>query len=131
MAPDGHCWATAPRRSASTVSGYIHVPGVVALKTVGACRTQKRAWIQRLPSNRIVMSRPTASSTGIGGGGGGCALSGSAVADTAVVPPAVDRPPGAAIAVARDDTIRARSVGIPIRPAWWPAIADPAFAISL
>src|SRR5262245_58284000 len=130
MAPDGHCSATAMRRSASTVSGYIHVPGVLALKTVGACSTQKRAWIQRLPSNRIVMSRPTASSTATGGGGGGCALSGSVVADTAVVAPAIDRAPGALTAVVRDDAIRARSVGIPIRPAWLPAIADAAFAIS-
>src|SRR5262245_12081267 len=108
MAPDGHCSATAIRRSASTVSGYIHVPGVLALKTVGACSTQKRAWIQRLPSNRIVMSRPTASSTGIGGGGGGCALSGSAVSDTAVVPPAIDRARGAATAFATADAIHAR-----------------------
>src|SRR5260221_8587912 len=60
MAPDGQLCATWATVSADTVSGKIHSPGVLALKTVGASSTQWREWMQRLASKLTVTSRPLA-----------------------------------------------------------------------
>jgi hypothetical protein len=52
MAPEGQRCATSITVSLSTVSGKIHSPGVLALKTVGASRTQCLEWMQRFASKR-------------------------------------------------------------------------------
>src|ERR1700723_3294577 len=51
MAPDGHRCAISTISSTGIASGWIHGPFTLARKTFGAPVTQKRAWMQRRPSN--------------------------------------------------------------------------------
>src|SRR5580698_8874710 len=51
MAPEGHRCAISTISSTGIASGWIHGPFTLARKTLGAPTTQKRAWIQRRPSN--------------------------------------------------------------------------------
>src|SRR5260221_10073766 len=96
MAPDGQLCATWATVSADTVSGKIHSPGVLALKTVGASSTQWREWMQRLASKLTVTSRPLAisifDSVGIAAAGaagkGGVVLPRSAGGAPAIPTPA-------------------------------------------
>src|ERR1700735_67098 len=51
MAPEGHRCAISTISSTGIASGWIHGPFTLARKTLGAPVTQKRAWMQRRPSN--------------------------------------------------------------------------------
>ena len=63
IAPDGQFSAVATRPAALVASsGAIQGPTTLALNTPGCCKTQNRAWMQRLPSNEMAMSRPSATS---------------------------------------------------------------------
>src|SRR5579862_8499511 len=72
----------ATSRAASMASGKIHSPGVFALNTSGAYRTQKREWMQRFESKRNVTTLPLATSTfaPLAGGGDVGAVAGVATA---------------------------------------------------
>ena len=65
IAPEGQASATRISSSTETASGSIHGPCAPALNAAGAPITQRREWMQRVPSKRTVASLPSATSTAI------------------------------------------------------------------
>ena len=63
IAPEGQLWATRISASGSAASASIHGPSTFALKTLGSPITQRRAWMQRCPSNVMVAFWPSTVST--------------------------------------------------------------------